>query len=148
MFDDCENNEDKKQKRCEACNAKIVNYSHKLNAGLVTALKKMYDHSDTMVHLGRLDLTYNQRCNFPKLKYWGLVQQGKLSGYWYLTKTGGEFVEGHIGVPSHMVTYRNEVVGAAPDPVFFRDLYPYTAPQIVGYDKREDYANNAEPHYP
>jgi hypothetical protein len=151
MFDDSENN-----KICECCGAKMVTYKHKINKGATIAMKRLYDMGGK-AHLELLGLTYNQRCNFQKLRYWGLAHNsdGKKNGVWELTGMGENFVEGKTAVMSHAASYRGDPVELPPNvkkyakPVLFSEIYPYIIQdkEAVRYKQREEYADDAEPFY-
>ncbi len=139
---------EQEEKRCTHCDATIVTYQHNLGKGLCAGLKALsaYLHA---THLDELNLTYNQRCNFPKLQYWGLVIRGKASGTWCITDMGREFVSGKIAVLQHAKSYRGKTVTQLGAPVHFKDIYDYnvTDPAIVNYPKRGDYADSAEAYH-
>ena len=102
-------------KVCDTCGAKLVEYKHGLSKGLCRALIQVaIAFRDTKAHeIKEMGLDYNHRCNFQKLKYWGLVekvgeQTGK-GGLWRITEDGKEFVQGKISVPKFVWTYRGKV---------------------------------------
>ena len=66
-------------KICTSCGAKMVAYRHKLNTGMVTSLQKLLNVGGS-AHLNALQLDYNQRCNFQKLRYWGLAGRAEQLG--------------------------------------------------------------------
>jgi len=149
MYDDSEKN----TKLCECCGAKMVTYTHKINKGATIAMKRLYD-AGGISHLDNIKLTHSQRCNFQKLKYWGLVKPAsEQSGAWVLTDIGISFVEGRTAVPSHAASYRASPVEVPNKkqvkPVLFKDIYPYEIQdrETVRYKQREEYAEDAEPFY-
>jgi len=131
-------------KICSACGAKMVEYRHKLNAGMVTSLKKLYDVGGS-AHLNALELNYNQRCNFQKLRYWGLVgRASNESGVWILSQYGRAFIEGTSTAPSHTWSYRGDPIDKEDNDitnVTFSDILEDRA-----YKKRDDYLDDEEPH--
>jgi hypothetical protein len=138
---------EQEEKRCAHCDATTVTYTHNLGKGLCAGLKALsfYLHA---THLDELNLTYNQRANFPKLQYWGLVGRGANSGTWYITDMGREFVSGKIAVLQRAKSYRGKTQEQFGPPVHFKDIdaYNVTDPAIVNYPKRGDYAESAEAH--
>ena len=140
------NETEEAEKRCMYCHATIVKYQHKLNNGLCAGLNALCQYANA-THLDALNLTYNQRTNFPKLQYWGLVAKGAISGTWSATDIGREFVSGQIAVPKYAKSYRGKAVEQLGTPVHFNDIYAYNVKDsaAVTYDKREDYAESAEP---
>jgi hypothetical protein len=146
---------EEKNTYCSYCNAKMVTYIHRLNKGASIAMKRLYD-AGGQSHLKLLGLTYDQRCNFQKLRYWGLARNcdGKKNGVWELTGAGENFVEGKTAVMSHAASYRGEPVELPQKakkrtkPVTFAEIYPYIIQDedTVRYKQREEYAKDAEPN--
>jgi len=144
-----EENSNMRSRRCECCDAKIVEYKHNFNKGLAIGLQRLAQHGGCE-HLNKLKLNYNQRCNFQKLRYWGLVKQnlgdktGKpKKGYWKLTTKGELFLNGLDSISSSVWTYRGNPVRFDGEPCVFNDF----AFILEEYDELEDYADTAEPHY-
>ena len=105
-----------KTKICKYCGASSVEYCHKLNPMLVSALTILFNESENQpVNINSLSLTMSQRCNFQKLKYWKFVEKGKTCeghrrGVWQLTHKGGLFLNGTIGASIEVYTFRGRVV--------------------------------------
>lgn len=141
------------QKTCSHCGAKMVAYKHKLNYGMAQSLKKLYALGGS-AHLNALELNYNQRCNFQKIRYWGLVfKSNQESGVWVISSYGKMFVEGKVSAPSHAWSYRGEPIEKEDSEIthiYFSDLTPVNNAKIdkelAVYKKREDYADDSEPH--
>jgi len=137
---------DEQTKTCEACGAKMVPYRHKLNTGMVMSLKKLYDVGGS-AHLNALQIDYNQRCNFQKMRYWGLVGKGGAeAGVWIISQYGKLFVEGQSTAPSHAWSYRGVTVDKD-DPdvshLSFSDLME--GGPLASYGKLADYVDDSEP---
>jgi hypothetical protein len=96
-------------KYCDCCGAKMVEYTHMLNLPLLTALLKLYNAGHGEHHLRDLNLTYSERCNFQKLRYWGLVERRE-GGRWEMTMHGRFFARGEVRVPRAVQTYRAKTV--------------------------------------
>lgn len=132
---------------CDHCGAKVVEYKHSLSAGLAGALRKfsgMYG-----LYAGELSLviqlTYSERCNFQKLRYWGLVkkmgdQDGK-GGMWNITAQGNAWLRGDTTVSKHVWTYRAQVRRFEGEPVHVEEV-------LDGWRWRPDYRGDAAPHDP
>jgi hypothetical protein len=93
--------------RCPCCGATIKTYTHNLNRGLLSALWKLYQKKEYSSKLKDMDITYNQRANFQKLKYWGLVEKHS-TGIWSMTYAGVEFIQGRKEIPSHVRSFHGE----------------------------------------
>jgi hypothetical protein len=83
---------------CPHCWHTTVVYSHKLNAGLVNALRKLVDYYETFKMRANLrvdlNLTHIQYATFQKLQYFRLVQRtkdGRLP-----TEEGIKFIYGDV----------------------------------------------------
>jgi len=130
---------------CEHCGAKVVEYKHGLSKGLLRTLFKMAKAQQLKapVSMCDLDLTYSERCNAQKLKYWGLIVKagdptGK-GGDWYVTLAGKEFLRGDTVLRHSVWTYRGEVMRFEGR---LQDISTITG----GWRWRPDYAREAEPH--
>ena len=94
---------------CECCGQKIVEYKHKLNKTLLSALWKLYYAKDQKGSLKELDLTHNEFANFQKLQYFGLVRKDRGS-VWVMTDKGEDFVNRYGKAPSAVYTKNGVVV--------------------------------------
>ena len=106
---------EEKTETCDHCGAKVVEYKHGLNRGIVTALTAFFEkHALKAADMSAMGFSYSQRCNWQKLQYWGLVEKAnplsKKGGEWRVTQRGAEFVSGWLRVPHFAVTYRAKVV--------------------------------------
>ena len=131
-------------KHCECCGAKIVEYKHLLNKGLVSALYQL-SLNDDPVPLTDLVISRNQWTNFQKLRYWGLVAkeltaEGYGTGRWLITAIGRDFVEGRTAMPLHAWTFRGETIRIDGPNIKFRDAF------TENYRKRKDYAADNQIH--
>jgi hypothetical protein len=92
---------------CECCGTKLKIYEHKLDAGKVAALTKIYRASKKrwvkvpeLVRRGvcRTDLGYG------KLDLWGLTERHPTKdGYWRVTELGRSFLRGEAKVPRRAI---------------------------------------------
>jgi|TARA_R110000803_G_scaffold74353_1_gene138393 hypothetical protein len=135
----------KESKYCEHCKAKMVEYKHGFSKPLATGLWRLYKAGGT-VNLKDLNLTRNQWDNFQKLRYWDLVAPAyretglRMSGCWYITPVGIEFIENGTAIKKSVWTYRGETVRFAGDACFFNDMHD------VEYELVDSYAANAVAH--
>ena len=134
-------------KRCTCCGATIVKYRHKFNKGMAIGLYRLAQ-AGGVEHLKRLKLAYNQRTNFQKMQYWGLVRKlkassggGRTKGYWELTDKGRMFVNNEITIPYYAWSYRGKPVETEGEPCSINEFayLPET------YDEFEDYAETSVP---
>lgn len=106
----------KYKKACEKCGHTSTAYTHNLNRPMVNAFVAMVDEylsTKDLVNVYALsNLTYNQKCNFQKLRYFGLVDFIGSKG-WYPTDFGLEFYYGNRRVKTPVATMANRVL--APD---------------------------------
>lgn len=130
---------------CEECGAKVVEYKHGLSIGLVRVLYLMARAAEHgyPVHMADLKLTYSQRCNSQKLRYWYLIEKvgdpdGK-GGDWLVTQRGREFLKGAISLPKNVWTFRG-------DTVRYEGRSRYIEQVTDGWKWRPDYAREAIPH--
>jgi hypothetical protein len=128
---------------CPTCGAKMVEYRHHLNEPMIVALAKLR-RAGSPVNLKTLDLTRNQWDNFQKLRYFDLVRQvavdGKRKrGVWEITPSGDAFLDGRALCYSSAWTYRGERVRWDGELVTVGSV-------VAGYEQREEWAAEAEPH--
>lgn len=136
----------KQTKICDHCGAKIVEYPHTLNKGLMRALYKVYRSGGGPINLKNVlpSLTRNEWDNFQKLKYWNLVEQvivdgSRKKGVWLITELGKKFVTGNISLPNKVWTFRGEIVKYEGSNIFIQDI-------TDGYKFRPEYANESISH--
>ncbi len=108
----------------------MAEYWHALTPGIVSALVKLaaavHVYGRNQIHIHdemkggnvppRIRLTDHEWNNFTRLRFHALAakcgEDGKRkSGYWLLTRRGGQFLRGEIAVPLKVRTFRNKVVG-------------------------------------
>jgi hypothetical protein len=135
------------KKRCTCCGANVVKYRHKFNKGMAIGLYRL-SQAGGLEHIKRLKLTYNQRSNFQKMQYWGLVRKAgatpeevRSGGYWELTTKGRMFVGGEITIPYYAWSYRGKPVETEGEPCSINEFayLPET------YDEFGDYAETSVP---
>ena len=134
----------KKGSICECCGAKVVEYKHTLNAGLVSALYELSLYDKPMA-LTDINITRNQWTNFQKLRYWRLVAKelhadGTGTGNWYVTPHGMDFIANITPVHKNVWTFRGDAIRNDGELVRFSDLYD------PRYKQRVEYAREAEAH--
>jgi hypothetical protein len=129
--------------RCEHCGALLIEYRFGFNKALARFLGLLFEAGKIPVRTDSLDLTYSQRTNSQKLRYWALAdpvidteEQVLKRGWWQITDKGCSFVRGEISIPKYAVTKRGVVVRHEGDQILFRYV-------SGGYEYHGDYADQA-----
>lgn len=121
---------------CQHCGASLRKYAHTITPGLVRGLIKfrhaIYLKNQNRIHLlqdmiGSMKLEPHEWNNWTKLRFHALVAKVKEdgvhdTGYWLLTRRGGEFLNGKTAIPKKVWTYRNKVVGHSEETVYIKDV--------------------------
>lgn len=100
-------------KYSETKTIEITAYCHSLSAGMVQSLiavAKRFIETGKPVNVLDLDLTYNQKSNFQKLKFWELVVSPEKTRGYYLTKKGVNFLKGKIQMPNKIASMENKTL--------------------------------------
>ena len=122
----------------------MVEYKHGLSKGLCRALAIVVKaFSDCEPHdIKDMGLDYTHRCNFQKLRYWGLVEKvgdaESKGGKWRVTEEGMMFVRGNRTFQKFVFTYRGEVVRREGERISIMDV-------ADGWKYRPEYAAEAVP---
>ena len=133
------------KKRCPHCNAAMVEYAHGLSKGIVRAFIKAVQsaHPGRLFTISQCNLTYSERENIRKLKYWGLIKKADTNkdkgGDWIITDRGMRFAMGRACMPVKVWTYRGAVQR-------FDGKSKYIQEITGGWKYRPDYAKEAVPH--
>ena len=131
-------------KHCECCGAKIVEYKHVLNQGLVKALFELSKHKMPMP-LTDIDITRNQWTNFQKLRYLGLAEKelhedGSGTGRWFVTTAGREFINNGVPIKTVAWSFRGNPVRLDGPEVLFEDIINRE------YRRKRDYVKDRVAH--
>ena len=104
---------------CPCCNQFTKIYRRKISCnsayGLIILSQKVSGEFHLEQKLCELDLLKIIRSDFPKLRYWGLIQplEGKRedgsnrNGYYIITEQGRMFAQNKISLPKYMHIYNN-----------------------------------------
>lgn len=125
---------------CAACGAKIVQYRHRLNKGLASALIRAWEvNGPRPFNPAYLGLTHSQMSNWQKLRYWFFIGKGPedQGGTWRITVTGIEFLSG-LPTFDGIWTYRGNPVPHGERPI----KWTYLKELVPGYEHRQSYAKN------
>lgn len=126
---------------CECCGANLVVYPYNYNRTLASSLEKFVEMGgDGMVN--KLGLSNNEFTNIWKLQYWGIIHQHTIDGVaitgsWFITDFGWDFVAGHASIKQKVFVFRNQVLVYDGEDVRYTDLC------LPGQMTRGDYANAA-----
>lgn len=127
---------------CNECGAKKVEYRFGFNKGLAIFLARLYEKKGP-ARTDDLGLTYSQRTNSQKIRYWGLAKPYitedtvQKRGWWVITQKGIDFITGKLLIPKYVVMYRNEVIREERPMIGFKDVSD-------GYKYHQDYADMAK----
>lgn len=121
--------------QCECGKGNCANalFIHALTNGLVRVLiifaREVWKKKANKLHLTKeANFTYNQACNFQKLRYFGLVARctdetgGKKTGSWLVTRNGGSFLRGELSMPKNVITRRRIVIEKSETLVTIKDF--------------------------
>lgn len=98
---------------CGECGAKMVEYTFTFNKGICVFLRALY-LAGGVAKTDTLGLTYSQRTNSQKVRYWDLAiphineESKKKAGWWQITDHGIKFLRGEVPIHKKVVMYRNE----------------------------------------
>ena len=126
---------------CSQCGSKSVEYRFGFNKGLAAFLLKLFE-ANGPAKTDDLNLTYAQRTNSQKLRYWGLAEASADSGHhrrrgwWVITDKGRYFVQGRIGITRYVVMKNNKRVRYEGENIQFHEV-------CEGYQVRGDYQDQA-----
>lgn len=123
--------------KCHHCGAKIVRYKFSINQGIARFVIELF-RAGKPVKTNDLGLTYSQRTNSQKARYWGLAQpfvneeSKRKAGWWVITEKGKKFCRGEIKIPRQVIMFRNNIEQYKGDFVAIDDI-------AEGYQYRSDY---------
>ena len=105
--------------------------THILTPGLVKILVKIREavgeKDRNCIHLQRdVVLKLSEYTNTQKLRYFtDLAQVDGKTGYWLITKLGGEFLRNEVGVITWVKTQDNHIVERSEQKKMIKDFYYY-----------------------
>jgi hypothetical protein len=102
----------KYQETCPHCAGVIACYTHNINRLMIIAFQKLvekYLHTKQPVNINTdLELDHNQKCNLPKMQYYGLIV--KVPDGWAVTNRGLKFYYNELPVLMPVATLNNETI--------------------------------------
>lgn len=136
-------------KHCDHCGAKMVEYPHVINKPMIRVLAFMYENRGLlkMNETEGIGVTFNQKNNFQKMQYWGLIGKyydesgDREGGTWAITQLGIGFIEGTELIHKKVWTYRNKFVRFDEERIGVKDV------DNAYWRQREHYSAEAKPHY-
>lgn len=125
---------------CECCGSKIVKYSFVFNKGLARCLYLMRN-SQNGIELKDLKITGSMYSNFPKLRYWNLIEpimgeNTRKGGCWKITRQGLAFLAGEIDIPKKVTMFKKSIDSFSNERIYFKEI-------SNGYEYRQDYKDQA-----
>lgn len=135
------------KKRCPHCDAKMVEYRHTFNKQMVNCLFVLLDAGGKIKFSdlnGKLD--YNQRNNFQKIQYWGLITKVPDQDIdWALTELAYMFLTGAASISKSVWTYRNKFVRLDGEQRHIKSFgyEPYRQKPDYVQDERPRYVNDS-----
>lgn len=130
----------KEKKCCTECGRPMMKNKHTFNRGLASTLLALANSYGLFEPFNPNDqqwLTHNQKANFQKLQYWGLVvkhytDRHRVGGYWHMTREAFWVLNGKA-VPRWVETYKSQITETAPmeEWIFFNQALgtPYSLPE-------------------
>lgn len=116
-----------------------------MSRSLVRALAKFAGAGRGPVEIAAAPLSYSERCNLQKLRYWGLLRHrgepGGKGGLWEITDSGYAFLSGEVRLPRFVWTFRGEPVSLEGPEVHVQDA-------IDGWKRRPEWARESRPAVP
>lgn len=134
---------------CPCCGQFVKLYKRKLTSAMAYVLILMSRRSGTdYFHVENWLKTENTpaslRGDFPKLRYWGLIeaQAGKRSdgssrlGFYRITQAGRDFVAGNSTIPSHAHLFNQKFLGLTGDLIDIRTALEskFSYDELMGHD--------------
>lgn len=113
----------KKGAICPCCKNRVQQYSRPITSSMAYGLIALFKaHGYAFVHIQDFFkatlLPSSTHGDFPKLKYWGLIEQdGDKEGFYRVTLGGVAFIHNELSVKSHVLLYNNKNYGFEGDDV-------------------------------
>lgn len=111
---------------CGACDQRVKEYRRIVGASQASALIRLFlaAPDGEWRHVDHLGLTTNQRGDFAKLRFWGLIEERpkddedtttRTSGLWRIEEKGRAFVNGRRNIRPYCWMYDGEPTEWAPE---------------------------------
>jgi len=114
---------------CPHCGSTISPRKENLSRGIIKTLIKFRGavviKGENKVHPRKeMELSKSEYNNFQKLRYHALIAKCKKegTGYWLLTRRGGQFLNGLIEIPKTVHILNNRIVGKEDNLVSIKDV--------------------------
>jgi hypothetical protein len=134
--DDFEENQNLKGHYCKSCGQYVKVYKRKITSAMAYALiliykknQKDYNYFHVEDYLKSLNIPSTIRGDFPKLRFWGLIEKitgrradgNKRVGFYRITDKGKNFINGKVSVKKFCLIYNNKSQGFIGEDVTFKD---------------------------
>jgi hypothetical protein len=113
---------------CPACGQHVQIYARQITSSMVFALAIIYHQkTDEYIHVENILKKYDcppaTRGDFPKLRFWNLIEPkpgsrddgSERNGYYRITEHGKSFLTGKLSVPAKIFIYNNKKTGISED---------------------------------
>jgi hypothetical protein len=137
---------------CPCCKQFVKLYPRKLTSAMAYALILIYRHHQTEGSFGAffhvenhfklLDIPSSIRGDFPKLRYWGLIEQqiinnAVIPAYYRITALGIQFVKEVASVSKISLLYNNTFYGFEGPEITIKDALKdkFNYSELMGYSK-------------
>jgi hypothetical protein len=112
----------KKGVHCPCCRQFAKEYHRQIHSSMAKCLIRLYwldKKANEYYHVKDITKDDDQRGDFSKLSYWGLIEEmpkdpadinKRTSGYWTITKKGRLYCECQITVPQYIVLYDSDLL--------------------------------------
>jgi len=108
----------KKGTTCPCCAQPVKMYRRPITSAMAIGLITLYKEKElNITHIEDFfklckELPSSIRGDFPKLRYWDIIELvSEQDGYYKITKKGERFVKGNEAVKSHVLLYNNKSYG-------------------------------------
>ena len=108
----------KKGAICPCCTNRVQQYSRPITSSMAYGLIVLFNaHQQNFTHIQdffkqQKGLPSSTHGDFPKLKYWGLIEESQYNlGYYRVTNAGESFVKNDYIVKSNVLIYNNKTYG-------------------------------------
>lgn len=135
----------KKTEQCPHCGQNMKPRWESLNRGLIRTLAifagAVARSGRNAILVNKLDeMNHNQKSNFQKLRYHGLVAMNDdKDGTWRLTLDGHRFLSGDLRVPKKTLVFDNRILERSQETTCMGEAI--NEDDVPYWQKREDYIN-------
>lgn len=108
---------------CPHCKQIIMVRRRLIRRGMINGLVRLVDEGESKT--ADLGMDFSSICDFTKLKYWGLIEDGMAESTYRVTGLGLRFIRGEVSIPKYRWIF-NDLVQ--------KDPYGKPNPEIFIWD--------------